>query len=47
MKSLTKLLAALSALTMLLTACETMEGFGRDVEKAGDEIEESADELSD
>jgi len=34
-------LAALSAL-LLATACETMEGFGRDVEKGGDNIEESA-----
>lgn len=34
-------LAALSAL-LLATACETMEGFGRDVEKGGENIEESA-----
>jgi predicted small secreted protein len=34
-------LAALSAL-FLATACETMEGFGRDVEKGGDNIEDAA-----
>ncbi len=28
---------------LFLTACETMEGFGRDVEKTGEKIEESAD----
>lgn len=28
---------------MTLTGCETMEGFGRDVEKVGSEIEEEAD----
>lgn len=27
----------------LATGCETMEGFGRDVEKVGGEIEEKAD----
>ncbi|MBC6905478.1 entericidin, EcnA/B family [Saccharophagus sp. K07] len=26
-----------------LTGCETMEGFGRDVEKTGDKIEDAAD----
>lgn len=28
---------------LVLTACETMEGFGRDVEKTGEKIEDSAD----
>lgn len=28
---------------MTLTGCETMEGFGRDVEKVGSEIEDEAD----
>lgn len=36
-------LAALSAL-LLATACETVEGFGRDMEKGGDNIEDSARE---
>lgn len=36
-------LAALSAL-LAATACETMEGFGRDMEKGGENIEESAQE---
>ncbi|MFD1156907.1 entericidin A/B family lipoprotein [Roseovarius aestuarii] len=27
-----------------LTACETVEGFGRDLKKAGDKIEEEASE---
>jgi predicted small secreted protein len=41
-----KRLLSLTALTALLlaTACETMEGFGRDIEKGGDNIEESARE---
>lgn len=41
MKPLT--LAALAAL-LLATACETVEGFGRDLEKGGENIEESAQE---
>ncbi|PZP86439.1 MAG: entericidin EcnA/B family protein [Azospirillum brasilense] len=36
-------LAALSAL-LLASACETIEGFGRDMEKGGENIEESAQE---
>jgi predicted small secreted protein len=28
---------------MTLSGCETMEGFGRDVEKVGSEIEDEAD----
>jgi len=40
MKPITLLLALLT-----LSACETMEGFGRDVEQAGEEItEESVEE---
>ncbi len=35
------MLLALVALTF--TACETTEGFGRDVENAGDEIEDAMD----
>ena len=37
-----KLIAAIFAGSFLLTACNTMEGFGRDVEKTGDKIEKSA-----
>ena len=39
------LLAALYFVTFFgtLTACNTMEGFGRDVEKTGDKIEKSAE----
>jgi len=36
------LLLALSALTML-TACNTLEGAGKDIENAGEAIQESAD----
>ena len=36
------LIAAILAGSFLLTACNTMEGFGRDVEKTGDKIEKSA-----
>lgn len=38
-------LTALSAL-MLATACETMEGLGRDIEKGGDNLEESAQDAN-
>lgn len=34
--------AAVLAALALLTACETMEGLGRDTEKAGDNIEDAA-----
>ena len=47
MKTVTKLFAGLSALAILLSACETTEGFGRDVQDAGEEIEEAADDLND
>lgn len=37
--------AALLLATMaMLTACETMEGLGRDTEKAGENLEQSAKE---
>lgn len=39
----TTALTVLAALA-LLTACETTEGFGRDTEKLGQKIEESAKE---
>ncbi len=35
-------LAALTAMA-LLSACNTVSGFGKDVSKAGDKLEESAD----
>ncbi|MGQ9426697.1 entericidin A/B family lipoprotein [Gilvimarinus sp. F26214L] len=43
--SKTRILAALLASLGLwiLAGCETMEGMGRDVESAGEEIEEAAD----
>lgn len=34
--------ATLLAALALLSACETMEGLGRDTEKAGDNLEEAA-----
>ena len=34
--------AAASLLALSLAACETAEGFGRDLKKAGDAIEEEA-----
>lgn len=40
MKKLT--LIALTAMT-LLSACNTVSGFGQDVSKAGDKLEQSAD----
>jgi predicted small secreted protein len=49
MKLLWTLFAALllSSSLMILPACETTEGFGRDVENAGEEISEGADEIED
>jgi predicted small secreted protein len=49
MKTLWTLLMALAMGTtlMALPACETTEGFGRDVENAGEEISEGADEVED
>ncbi|KPN73096.1 MULTISPECIES: entericidin A/B family lipoprotein [Neisseria] len=38
-------LAALTAMT-LLSACNTVSGFGKDVSKAGDKLEQSADRHS-
>ncbi|EGL54403.1 MAG: entericidin A/B family lipoprotein [Pseudomonadota bacterium] len=40
---LTALLIPLT-LTLFLSACNTMEGVGKDVESAGDAIEDSASE---
>lgn len=39
-----KAIAAILGAAFLLTACNTMEGFGRDVEKTGDKIEKKAQE---
>jgi predicted small secreted protein len=39
-----KAIAAILGAAFLLTACNTMEGFGRDVEKTGDKIEQKAQE---
>jgi len=36
-------LVLIAGFGFILTACETMEGFGRDVEKTGEKIEDSAD----
>lgn len=36
--------ATLLAALAMLTACETMEGLGRDTEKAGENLEQSAQE---
>ena len=41
-RQMKKLIAAIIAGSFMLTACNTMEGFGRDVEKTGDKIENSA-----
>lgn len=35
--------ALVAGFTLIFSGCETMEGFGRDVEKVGEEIEEEAD----
>lgn len=36
-------IASLSLLAFLAAACNTVEGFGQDVETAGEKIEETAD----
>ncbi len=37
-----KLIAALLATTFLLAGCNTLEGIGKDVQKAGSAIEDAA-----
>ena len=39
-----RLIAAIVGAAFLLGACSTMEGFGRDVEKVGNKIENKAAE---
>jgi predicted small secreted protein len=39
-----RLIAAIIGSAFLLGACNTMEGFGRDVEKTGNKIEQKAQE---
>jgi predicted small secreted protein len=43
MKKIILTLASLCAVAILTTACNTMEGAGRDIERAGDKIEKSAE----
>ena len=38
---------ALAASMLFMTACNTMEGAGKDVEAAGEEIQEEANEARD
>ena len=40
---MTRIILTLAALTML-AACETVEGFGQDVENAGEAIQEESNE---
>lgn len=42
MKKLILTLAALASVAVFTTACNTMEGAGRDIERAGEKIENSA-----
>ena len=44
---LTGVSLALVSLTLLLAACNTVEGVGRDVEAVGDAIEDEAQETRD
>lgn len=48
-KALKRVLLAvcLSAVPVVLTACNTTEGFGRDMESLGDNIEDAADDAND
>ena len=43
----TPALALLALMLASATACHTVEGAGKDVQKAGEEIEEAADEAKD
>ena len=43
MKTILKGFAGVASLLLFLSACETTEGFGRDVEDAGEAIEDAAD----
>jgi entericidin B len=36
-----------AATVMMLSACNTVEGVGRDIERAGDAIQDEADEVQD
>jgi predicted small secreted protein len=38
-----RMIAGLAILAFLLSACETTQGFGRDLQRAGNWIEETAD----
>lgn len=40
----TRLILAAMLAAFALSACNTVEGFGKDVSKAGDELEEAAEE---
>lgn len=42
MKKFLLTLAALCSVAVITTACNTMEGAGRDIERAGEKIESSA-----
>ena len=42
LKRLALLLLAAAALSFATTACQTSKGFGKDVEKLGDKIQEKA-----
>lgn len=38
------LMTSLAALSMVVAGCNTMSGFGQDMQKGGEKIEKSADE---
>jgi predicted small secreted protein len=40
-------LASAAGLTLFLSACNTVEGVGRDIERAGDAIQDEADDVRD
>lgn len=46
MNFFTRITLALTASALLLTACETVEGFGRDTNKLGNNISGAADEAT-
>ena len=42
-----KVIAAIALVGMVLTGCNTMKGFGKDVSKAGDAVTNTAEKTQD
>ncbi len=44
---MTKVIAAVALAAVVLTGCNTMKGFGKDVSKAGDKVTNTAEKTQD